>query len=698
MRAPIEVYFTNGQNTKVGQPLLLATGETQALVNVDLSRLGVVKVPPTFAALKIYDDHIDSLLTAPGVDQIWVQEGFSLSSYPDNVEILTGLSTSRLVGDDFDGWMYVVNGTSKERFRIADETESGDWGIDVPTTAPTVVSDDLVINGGFSSDTTDWTDENSAVLTSVSGGQSGNCLQITEGGASNPQCYQDITTVVGVVYEIRLYVKEGTATAWSAWKSDADGSDVVTLAADETATSAWVQHVVQFTATDTTSRIHLRHVATNGDGTTVLFDTVQLFIIHDADSGDYACYYSYVGKYGDDSEVESDISPAGYVSKVGSTIHWETLTASTDSQVTHKRLYRALLGVIYYVTEITNATTTYEDTTDDVTLSASTIFSNTGYYPAPDYAWNVIEHYRRMFVLVDGDYSHWLFWSEPQQPMVFVFDTDTGLYANGTDVFHKGNPCTGLAKWGGELFIASSTGFRRLVGSSPSYWALRDTLTAIGNIAKYAIITTRWGILHVWWDGVYLFNGYNSTKLTTKNEAFFKGINWDYVDTINASFDGVVYRLLVPYGTSTTPDRAFVMDFETYPRIRCYEENQADTNALYDVDQNVTWYARGDALGKRTGDENVAIDVYSKAFAVANLIQLDGAARLHYEIDTGGQDVLLTVYHDNMPHDTTITLNTESQTREMVSIPLKNARTIALRLSGAVNNEVTIYEPWIFSN
>lgn len=560
----------------------------------------------------------------------------------------------------------------------------------------------MITNGGFDTVTTGWTAQNSAILASVAGGQAGNCLQITEAGVANPQCYQDITTVIGQAYDVALYVKQGTATGWQAWKSDTDGSDVVyaVTSSGQVATAGWVQFAFQFPATDTTSRLTLRHIAIAAAGTTVLFDTVSMLNAYTGDAErEYGCYYSYVGKYIDGSEHETDLSPVLTISRTGNAaISWTSIPASTDPQVTHKRLYRSYLGSIWYVAEITNATLTYSDTMTDAELVASTVFENTGYYPPPDNIWMVLEHYRRLFVLVEGDYSHWIFWSEPQDPLAFIYDEDTALYANGTDVFHKGNPCTGMAKWGGELFIASSSGFRRLVGSSPSYWALRDTLTQIGNVARYAMQTTRWGLLHLWWDGVYLFNGYNSTKLTSKNEAFFKGINWDAADEIRSVFDGKVFRLLVPYGTSSIPNRAFVMDFETYPRIRCYEEDQGESVALFDVDENQVWYGKTTNVGWRDGDSEVSMDIYSKAFAVANLIQLDGAARLHYEINTGGKDVTLTVYHDNVAHDTTITLNTQGRERNVVSIPLKNARTIALRLTGEVDSEVEIYEPWIFSN
>lgn len=138
MRAPIEVYFTNGQNTKVAQALLLATGETQALANVDLSELGIVKVPMAFKAKKSYAGTIRNILTAPGYDDIWVQQGEILNGYTLGSTILTDMGTKRVVGEDFDGWMYIVNVGTKKRFYILVDSISYEWGIDPPVTPPVV--------------------------------------------------------------------------------------------------------------------------------------------------------------------------------------------------------------------------------------------------------------------------------------------------------------------------------------------------------------------------------------------------------------------------------------------------------------------------------------------------------------------------------------------------------------------------------
>jgi hypothetical protein len=253
----------------------------------------------------------------------------------------------------------------------------------------------------------------------------------------------------------------------------------------------------------------------------------------------------------------------------------------------------------------------------------------------------------------------------------------------------------GMASWGGDLFIASKTTFKRLAGSSPSYWSLRSTLATVGNLARYAMLATRFGILHVWWDGIYLFNAYNSTRLTSKNTSFFENINWDASDAIRATCDQDTYRLFVPTGEAIVPTAGFVLDLETYPKIRCYEETPSDDNGMYVGATNDHWYTSGARLGKRTSTTTAqTFEVHSKTFPTNQLLMRDGVAKLHYDIDTAGEDVDLIFYFDWNATDS-ISINTNGRVRGEVSVPIAQAKTVSLKVSGTLTNSVRIFEPWI---
>ena len=139
------------------------------------------------------------------------------------------------------------------------------------------ISTQMLTNGTFDTDTTGWTAVD-ATLSSVAGGQSSNCLQIAETGGANPgKAYQDITTVVGRIYIVNFYFKQGTA---------ASGRLIVGTTADDDSINVgiplsdadWTLYRVPFLATATTTRITL--VTDDATATeTSLFDEVT---VHEA--------------------------------------------------------------------------------------------------------------------------------------------------------------------------------------------------------------------------------------------------------------------------------------------------------------------------------------------------------------------------------------------------------------------------------
>lgn len=129
-------------------------------------------------------------------------------------------------------------------------------------------------NGTFDTDTSNWTAVD-ATLSSVAGGQSGNCLQVAESGGVNPgQAYQDITTVIGRVYKLSVYFKAGTAAEGRVLVGNSGDASAI-LDSGALSDADWTQHTFVFIATDTATRITLQSTdATAGE--TSLFDELVL--------------------------------------------------------------------------------------------------------------------------------------------------------------------------------------------------------------------------------------------------------------------------------------------------------------------------------------------------------------------------------------------------------------------------------------
>jgi hypothetical protein len=134
---------------------------------------------------------------------------------------------------------------------------------------------DKVTNGGFGSDTSSWTAANSASLASIAGGQSGNCLQITEDGEANPAAYQDITVTPGKLYYVYGYVKEGTEASYRFYAKDGNDNFAGFKTVLE-ATSSWVLKGFYMFAQTSTITIYLMQVCEAAAGTTLLFDTIKM--------------------------------------------------------------------------------------------------------------------------------------------------------------------------------------------------------------------------------------------------------------------------------------------------------------------------------------------------------------------------------------------------------------------------------------
>lgn len=133
---------------------------------------------------------------------------------------------------------------------------------------------ELVTNGGFDSNTTGWTAGNDAVLSSESGGQSGNCLKILNNVTNYGYAYQAITTVANQNYTISFYQKNGTSGALL-YIGTAAGTGGIYYSTTGISNADWTLQTRNFKATGTTTVISLL-VNSSGDTDYTLIDTVSV--------------------------------------------------------------------------------------------------------------------------------------------------------------------------------------------------------------------------------------------------------------------------------------------------------------------------------------------------------------------------------------------------------------------------------------
>ena len=139
---------------------------------------------------------------------------------------------------------------------------------------------DMLTNSGFDSDTSSWTLGNGAVLASIAGGESGNCLRITGGGAiADPYAYQAVTVIPGNNYIFTVYVKAGTEATYNVKIYDVTNSAYIYESGDlEETAGDWSTTSTKSFAAPTgcvSARIELYQIAPAA-ATTMLFDTAVL--------------------------------------------------------------------------------------------------------------------------------------------------------------------------------------------------------------------------------------------------------------------------------------------------------------------------------------------------------------------------------------------------------------------------------------
>jgi len=138
------------------------------------------------------------------------------------------------------------------------------------------VGSNLVSNGGFDSDTTGWTAGNGTIA-SVAGGQSGNCLEFTQPGATPGYIYNTaFTTRIGKYYKLIAYAKSGTSGDEAATIRAYNATLAsINKSVDITTSGTWTQYTIIFKAEDTLSQVYLyKNTATIG---TMLFDTITCY-------------------------------------------------------------------------------------------------------------------------------------------------------------------------------------------------------------------------------------------------------------------------------------------------------------------------------------------------------------------------------------------------------------------------------------
>jgi len=411
-------------------------------------------------------------------------------------------------------------------------------------------------------------------------------------------------------------------------------------------------------------------------------------------SGTYQLYYTYLIHFPNGRIYETGPSPMGTVTVAAQKkINWSKIGISTYSGAgvtIHRKLYRQSTSLVdaYYVTTIgDNTTTTYVDDFADGTLDNNTTISTYGYSGPPEGMVDVTYYMSRVFGIKEST----LYPSGAYLPFTFDWGDSIQVSPSGIDL-------VSIISWGDQLYFATTEKWYRLQGGSPTTWSIKTAFSEIGTNNRKSCVSTRFGIIHQWYDGLYLFDGSTARCITKDQIALSVFSNMTSPKSAYGYFDGLLYRFFYP-STGTTLDSCLVIDFSDFPKMKFYNEDFITTAGEYHFPTGIFYYGKSDGYQYEEGSaEVISMSFQTGDRASKDILHRKQMESLFYEIDTNSKDVIVTFYIDGIAQTPTITLNTSTRTRE--KIPLSSmweGYRFSIKINCVNSQNVKIYEPWIIT-
>ena len=399
--------------------------------------------------------------------------------------------------------------------------------------------------------------------------------------------------------------------------------------------------------------------------------------------GEYNCYVTYYVTFPNDKVVETGPSAIATVTVSSQKISWSDIPICYYQGVDlliYRRLYRTVSGVAYLVTTLKdNVSTTYTDNVTDATLQESSIIGTTGYSTFPDNMVDVENYLQRIFAIKDNR----LYWSEAYAP--FSVKTTSNVVVTKDE-----EELVSVIAWGDQLYLVSKEKWRRLLGSDPDTWAIKQTFSDTGIINRSTLKRSKYGLIGLWYDGVYLFDGTINKNISERylGKDFFLDLD---TTLCYAEFDGQIYSFYYDGG-------CLRFDFAYYPDLIISNNDFIAEAHEFHKDTGINYYGYdGDEYVDST-DETIVTSLQTGDKSFGNITKKKNLEYLYYDINTGGVDVTVSFYIDGTVSSNTLTLNTSSRVRKRSPmLPYLEGYRVSIKIDCADSKDLVIYAPWVLS-
>jgi len=214
-------------------------------------------------------------------------------------------------------------------------------------------------------------------------------------------------------------------------------------------------------------------------------------------TGAYRAKYSYCRKEGTTVVSESNLSPASNSTTLANQSLSVSFTASSDSQVTHVRVYRTLAGDVtyYHDQDIAIGTTTVDTNTADGSLGDA---EATDHDRPPSGTFAIGPNYNGTCFILDGNR---LYFCKPKQPEYWP----TSYYV---EVGPLQDQCVAAAFYSGQLYVLTKYGIYHIQGTAYNTFFPIKMDALLGTLSrKCALSVHGHGLFHLGIDGIYVYAG-----------------------------------------------------------------------------------------------------------------------------------------------------------------------------------------------
>lgn len=407
-------------------------------------------------------------------------------------------------------------------------------------------------------------------------------------------------------------------------------------------------------------------------------------------TGAYNAKYTYCRKSGTTVVCESNPSPAGAAAiSLNNGSLSVTWAASSDSQVTHVRIYRTLLdGATYYHDQdVAIGTVTKDTNTADGSLGSEVA---TDHNRPPLGSFVIGPNYNGTCFIAKDNLLYFCLPKQPEYwPALYFIEISAPQFPVQCVVFFNGAPYC-LTK--NEIYNIQGTG-------QETFFPYRmEAITgAQGPQAAFSVHGK--GIFHIGSDGIYLFSGSNDTKISQSAfDPIFRGEDAGGMpgatSLTNAWIIQFGNKLYVGYASAgyTYPTNVLVLNLDS-DRVTYYAYDMEIRTVA--VDQQNSRLLAGDSDGyvwvleTGTTDNGTAIDweAQSKDYMLQTRAHFPREAK--YDIDASAADSASGhLILDGVVHQThLLTGNNRDVRRRLVATG--NGQTAAVRVSGS--GSIAIY-------